>query len=312
MSNIVTVTLNPALDKFISVDHLRPGYESLAGEVSIVAGGKGVNVSRALRQFVLLSVRAIGFAGGNSGEHLKQLLEVEKIPNEFYLIHGQTRSNYTFIDNNGQRTRVLEPGPLVLFSEWKAFLKKYKILLGAQTCVVLSGRNANGLTHSAYGELIRLAHQNQCCCFLDTSGQPLIEGLKAGPDFIKPNQSEAEEVLGYKLSSINRIKKALKEFYQMGARRVIISRGPEGVVAFDGENFFEAAARVNFKLVNDVGCGDSCVAGFIGNHISGNSFIESLRFGVAFGMANMQVQIPGGIQMAVAKKILPKVYVKML
>ncbi|MBF0484742.1 MAG: 1-phosphofructokinase family hexose kinase [Candidatus Omnitrophica bacterium] len=314
MTSILTVTLNPALDIFVPVNQFGNGTD-----IKVVAGGKGVNVSRALNKFVLLQklfkrlqVCATGLTGGISGDNLKCLLDFEKIKHDFFCINGSTRENLTFFDSSGSSTRIIEPGPFINQEEWCSFLKHYSCLVKNFSWSIISGRIANGLDNKVCTKLINIAHQNKCLCFLDTSGLPLIEGLKARPEFIKPNHEEAQEVLGYSISSYPRIKKAVLEFSRMGAGNVFISRGLDGVIAFNGADIFEITAQIKLKPINDVGCGDSFVGGFIGAYSTGISFLESLRLGVAFGMANMKERVPGGVDIEFVKRIVKKVKIRKL
>ncbi|MCK5581476.1 MAG: 1-phosphofructokinase [Candidatus Omnitrophica bacterium] len=289
---ILTVTLNPAIDKTIRIRGFRAGHDHRFKDIYYSAGGKGINVSRALQKLKVDTV-ATGFVGGPSGKYIKVTLSDENIPYDFVDIKDDTRTSLTIIDSKTrQLTRVLEQGPGVSPGDIAAFRKKFLKLLKRCQYVIFSGRNIPGTGNDFYYELILLAHHYNKKAVLDTSGEPLIKGLEARPYLIKPNLHEAEYALQQKLNTRAEIKRAVQSFLDMGVENVIISLGKKGVIASDGGGSFLASPPVK-KTVNTVGCGDALVGGFVYARIKGYSFKKSVQFGVATGTANSLNMQPG-------------------
>ncbi len=291
--DILTVTLNPAVDKTMRISRFELGRDHRFGEPHFSAGGKGLNVSRALKK---LGVKALatGFLGGPDGELIERILRKEKIDQDFVPVSGNTRTSLTVI-NTGTRqsTRLLEPGPRITGRDLREFKRKYAGLLGRCRAVVLSGRNIPGAGDDAYRLLVRTARRMKRTAVLDTSGIPLKEGIKAGPDLIKPNLEEAEYLLGEKLRTQSKLVKAVRALFSRGCGTVIISLGRGGAIAYDGRDCFLARVPV-IRKVNTVGCGDAMIAGFLSGQIKGQGLARSLSLAVAAGTANALTITPGG------------------
>lgn len=300
---ILTVTLNPAIDKTVHIRNFRTGSDVREESVALSAGGKGLNVSRALKSLGRPSL-ATGLLGGYSGAFIHKALEKERIPNDFLFIQNETRTNLTVIDPAANKvTRVLERGPSMVRKESKNFQKKYLSLLSRKTFVVFSGSIPRDMPSGIYVKLIALAKQKNVKTILDTSGTPLALGLKAGPFLVKPNLEEAEGVLGYPIKSVAGIKNAVEYFHKKGVKIVIISLGKRGAVASDGKEIWRAQVR-RIKCKNNVGCGDALLAGFLAAFDEQKILRECLAFGVACGAANALNAQPGFIQRKDVSKLL--------
>jgi 1-phosphofructokinase family hexose kinase len=277
---VLTITLNPAVDKTVK-----------GACIKLSAGGKGINVSRALKALGVDSI-ATGFAGGDTGRFIRSALKKERIGGHFMNIRGTTRTNLTVIGRAGKIKRRIEKGPAVSASEFKKFKKIFTRLLRNRRYVVFSGANANGLPDSAYAQLIKIAKSKRVATVLDTRDAALKEGLKAKPDIVKPNIGEARYIYGKRLTSINRIKDALRCFRAKGAGIVLLTMGPEGAAACDGKDqVFTRPPRQKAK--NDVGCGDAFLAGFVAYRLKGKDLAGSVRAASAAGAANAAGLVPG-------------------
>ncbi len=289
---VLTVTVNPAVDKFIEVDRLRFGHDHRVGKVRLTAGGKGINVARALK-LLGVPVMATGVWGGPTGRCLKTILSAESLPYDFVEIPQDTRTNVTITDISRNRvTRIQEPGPVFGPRARKIFQQKLIKHLKRCSYVVFSGSCAPGVPDRYYAGLIRLAGRMKCKAILDTSGNPLREGTRAKPFMIKPNRAEAEAVLGKDLASPSSWKGALRSLLARGARTAVISLDSRGAVASDGKDFFLARAP-RVKVYSAVGSGDTFIAGFVCALIRGCPFAEALRTAVAAGTANARQSSPG-------------------
>ncbi|MFA5335157.1 MAG: 1-phosphofructokinase family hexose kinase [Candidatus Omnitrophota bacterium] len=270
---VLTITLNPAVDRTV-----RGAREKLS------AGGKGINVSRALKALGVGSV-ATGFAGGDTGKFIRSALKKERIESRFMEIRGSTRTNLTYIRPGGKISRRIGKGPVISAAEFRDFKKIFARLLRGRKYAVFSGSNANGLTASAYRELIGIAKRKGVKAVLDTRDAALEEGLKAKPDIVKPNIKEARYICG---------KNPLKCFRVKGARTVLLTMGAAGAAASDGRHTVFARPP-KIKAANDVGCGDAFLAGFIAYRLKGKDFSESVRAASAAGAANAASLVPGAL-----------------
>lgn len=310
-SNVLTVTLNPAIDKTVVIPNFRRGKDFREKALFVAAGGKGINVSRVLHHLGISTI-ATGFMGGYSGDYLKGCLDEEGIKHDFISINENARESLTIIDpvlNN--ITRVLERGPLVTKGDLASFRKRFTQLLTRSSYVVFSGRSIPGANDNFYGELIETAKKINVPTVFDTSGKPYILGLKKKPFMIKPNVKEAEQAVGKKLSSLSKIKKAAKELHGYGIKIVAITMGSKGAVVFDG-NQMVFAVPPRLKRISPVGCGDAFIAGFIASLINKKSFSHCVKMAVACGAANVLHVNPGFIRSSDLKKVLKQTEVKIL
>ena len=284
--HILTITLNPAIDRIVRHDR------SLPYDVSL-AGGKGVNVARALKALGV-SAEAVGVAGGASGLLLGEFLDREKIRHRFFPVEGVTRINVTTVGKNGAVRRVLEPGPVLIKKERDAFLAFCSSEMRRSSAVIFSGSMPVKFPVSEFACMVSRAQAVGALAVVDTSGPALKGVLDLGVDVIKPNRKEAEDVLGFKLSSRAMIRKALRTFVRYGIKKVLISLGEEGVAACDGRD----ALLVRTAVVTSghaVGCGDAALAGFLAAHFKRQKFPACVAYAAACGSANMRADVPGGI-----------------
>ncbi|MBF0486341.1 MAG: 1-phosphofructokinase family hexose kinase [Candidatus Omnitrophica bacterium] len=307
---VLTVTLNPALDKMVRVGTLSVGKETRVQSVSVYAGGKGVNVARAL---IRLGVKATasGVAGGANGFTLCEKLAEEKIPYAILAVPGETRVNVTMVDARENFSRVIEPGAEISslhLAEYRDFFKKE---MKKALKVVISGSLPPGGQPNFYASLIELAKSAGKEVALDASREAFLEGLKACPDIIKPNCEEAEAACGFPLNSLKAIRQALQYFSDQGIKKTLISLGGEGLAAADGKDFFMARGP---KLKGHaVGSGDAVLAGFIAAQMRGAEFEESVKFATACGTANVLNEMPpGNIDHKAVKKFFTEVVVTRL
>jgi len=302
---ILTVTLNPAIDRLVDVSGFRVEEDNRCSGGTSFAGGKGINVSRALRALGLKSVTA-GFAGGANGQNLLRDLLLEGLEHNFVFIQGETRLNLTVRDaKNGKITRVIDAGPSINLKDLSSFRDKFKRLAKTNHWVVLSGRNIEGTPQHFYQELVATARKERAKVILDVSGNDLKIAIKAKPFLLKINGKEAEFIVKKPL------RVTLKKLLDLGAENVIISLGDKGAVATDGKVFYEVTCP-KVKAVNAVGCGDAMTAGFIYGYTPGEDFLEGLVSGVAAGTASCLIAKPGELKAVDFKRIISKVRVKVL
>ncbi len=306
---VLTVTLNPAIDKTVTVPNFSVGRDFREDAIFVCAGGKGLNVSRVLKCLRINNI-ATGFRGGPCGDHISQMLNEEGVRHDFCKVAGNTRTSLTVIDPSlNTITRVLERGPQITRKELKAFRKKFLSLLKHCRCVIFSGRNIPGAPDFFYADLITAAKRKKIITVLDSSGRPYELGLEKRPFMVKPNLAEVEQVEGKHILSVQKVKQAAFDFYRLGIQIVAVTMGSRGAVVFDGKEMV-LAKPPRVKRRSPVGCGDAFIGGFIASRIRNESFVESVRMAVACGAANALSMNPGFIRPSAVREILKKVKIK--
>jgi 1-phosphofructokinase/tagatose 6-phosphate kinase len=287
---IITVTLNAAIDKTLAVPNFRLGRRHRATEQRTVAGGKGVNVARALK-ILGQPVIATGLAGGPTGTRISEQLTEEAILSDFVRIRDESRTSTAVIDpTSGEQTEINEQGPEATEAELKLFRDKLLYLAkGADICV-LSGSLPRGVGSDVYAELVGELTALGVMTVVDTEGEPMELALRAGPDLISPNAIEAEELVGHEFPDEQDQINGLYGLCELGAREAIITH-EEGCYALVGRNHERALYSVSSERldpVSAVGAGDVFLAGYLAARYTGRNFDDALRFAVACGAESTQ------------------------
>ncbi|UCC95226.1 MAG: 1-phosphofructokinase family hexose kinase [Candidatus Omnitrophota bacterium] len=303
---ILTITLNPAIDKTVFVPHFKIGKDFREKKLYLSAGGKGINVSRVLKRLKETSI-ASGFLGGGDGTYMQKQLGKERIKHDFCEIKNNTRTSLTILDPmQNTITRVLERGPQITKKELNNFRKKFSSLLRYCRYVIFSGRNIPGAPDSFYGELIALAKKKNIFTVLDTSGRALALALKEKPFMIKPNLKEIEQIAGKRLSSFSQMKQAVYRLKNCGIQIIALTLGSRGTIVFDGKEMI-VAAPPKVERRSPVGCGDAFIGGFVAAHAHKENLKECVRIAVACGAANALSVNPGFINLKDIKTLYRQV-----
>jgi 1-phosphofructokinase/tagatose 6-phosphate kinase len=311
---ILTVTLNAAIDRTVAVPNFHLGHRHRAVEARTVAGGKGVNVARALK-LLGRPVIATGLAGGPTGSRILERLAEESILNAFTQIGEESRTNLAVIDpTSGEQTEINERGPAVAPEEFERFIEKLLYLAqGAEFCVV-AGSVPPGLEPGVYARLVAELRSLGVPTLLDTDGEPMRLGLRAGPDIVAPNELEAEQAVGHEFSEPADLALGLNGLLEMGAHDAIVTRA-NGCVAILGENGYRRRYEVEIdplEPVAAVGSGDAFVAGYISARFLGAHGAEALAYGVACGAESTQHFGAGEIAPVEVERLLSRVQVREL
>jgi len=279
---VITVTLNPALDKTVTVDGLEVGGLNRVDDIRIDAGGKGINVAKVLKGFHE-NVNAAGFIGGHNGRLILQGLEREGINHSFTEIAAETRMNLKVVDRTVQvTTEINERGGTVTRQERTLFQQTLEKQLEQASILVLGGSVPPGIEHAEYALLIKVARSMGVKTILDADGDALRYGLIACPDVIKPNIHELEQLLDITLESDEDIVRAARKLTAQGIEWVIVSMGGEGSIAVSKEEALRARP-FKIKPESTVGAGDSMVAAIASSLLHGRGLEETLRFATAAG-----------------------------
>ncbi|MCW3038947.1 MAG: 1-phosphofructokinase family hexose kinase [Solirubrobacterales bacterium] len=283
---IITVTLNAAIDKSLSVPSFRLGRRHRTVEQTTMAGGKGVNVARTLKT-LNQPVIATGFAGGPTGTRIVEQLTEESILNDFVRIREDSRTNTAVYDpTNGQQTEINERGPAVTSKEVELFRDKLLYLARGADIVVMAGSLPRGVDPEFYARLIRDLKRMDVLTVVDTDGEPLRQSVRAEPDVISPNVLEAEELVGHEFNDEEDRAIAVREMIQLGAREALMTM-PDGCIASTlepgGDRQLSRVWIEPKEAVAAVGSGDAFLAGYVAARYQRQSTEQSLRFAVACG-----------------------------
>ncbi len=308
MQKIMTVTLNPAVDKTYTTQGVIVGQVNRMRTAVKIAGGKGVNVTKILRQYGY-ETAATGFLGGYSGRFIEEELAKRGAECRFVHVAGETRSNMNILADDGFVTEILEPGPVISAQEKEAFFEQYDSLLAECALVILSGSVAQGIEDAVYAELIVRAQGAGVPIWLDSSGEPLRLGMRAKPQTIKPNWKELEYVMGHRITDRRGIAEAARSLCGQGIARVIVSMGHRGLMSVTGDGVLYANVK-GIVPVNTVGCGDSVVASYAMSHMTGETEEEALRRACAVAAANATTAESAEIPLETAEELMNRIVVE--
>jgi 1-phosphofructokinase family hexose kinase len=257
----------------------------------------------------------LGFSGGPNGDSLLQGLRALSIRAEGVPTATETRMNLEILEENGSVTEILEPGAQVTPAEREAFLRAFEtaLELNSNAIVVMSGSLPPGLLKDEFAALVKIARRHGARVFLDTSGEPLKLALQQHPDFAKPNQEEAEWLIGRTIDGNASAASALEDLVKDGPRSAAISLGADGLLwrdAGSSETFVAVPPKLETKSA--VGSGDATIAGFAFAAAQNLEPADTLRLAVACGAANVLADLPGRVRLHDVERLRTQVEVRAL
>jgi 1-phosphofructokinase family hexose kinase len=286
---ILTLTVNPAIDRTITVDRL--AFEDRAYILSSkdTPGGRGINAAMVIHAFGGKTVAVLP-AGGTSGARFEEFLKDCGFPVVVVPIKNRVRTNLTITDKNGLTMKLNEPGPTLTKAEFSKLDKAVRAKMDGASWLMLCGSLPPGVPETFYASLIEFAHKKHVKTLLDTDGEALQHGIEARPTVVKPNQAEAERLLNTALLTRTNYLAAAEKIFKMGAECVMLSLGSRGVVSASAGGLLEAIPpRVD--AISPIGAGDALAAAFVYTMEAEKDFPNALRWGVAAGTAS--AALPG-------------------
>ncbi len=277
---IGTITLNPSIDRNLFVKHLAMDDVNRAVSVNMTPGGKGINVSKVVRELGE-PTRAHTIAGGVTGRLLIDLMRRIDLRHTVTWVRGMTRINTVITDIvDGTQTRVSDHGPVVNSAELARFRRSLLAVRPRPWLWALGGSQPPGMPSSACRDLIRDLQRDGTPCVLDTDDEALRLGIEAKPFIIKPNEHEISRLVGRRIQGVSAAHQAAMSVVRRGVGIVIVSLGAQGAVfVSEREAFHVPAPRVSVS--SKVGAGDSLIGGFVSGLFRGLGFEESAKLGVA-------------------------------
>jgi len=277
---IVTVTLNPAIDKTVDIGDFK--YNGLNRITSVVLdpGGKGINVSKTIK-YLQGDTVATGFIGGNGGNIIEQGLKSLGIESDFIHVDGETRTNMKVVDGNGNVTEFNEPGPVINKAAIIELLEKLEKLANQDTLFVLAGSIPQGVEKDIYRLIIKTVKNKGARVFLDADGDLFVNALEAKPDYIKPNRFELEQYFKFEGSATeDDLIKMGRKLQAGGIGTVSISLGKEGALFILPDEVIKVPG-LNVEAHSTVGAGDAMVAALCFGIDKKLPMEECIRLGVA-------------------------------
>ncbi len=287
---IVTVTLNPSLDRTLGVERLVPGSIVRSSAPLIEPGGKGVNVTRALTAHGIPSTAVLPIGGGEGAE-LARLLEADRVSARLVPVSGRTRSNITVVEPDGTVTKLNEPGVPLGKADLIALKSALRSAISRGDWAVFSGSVPPGLTERDWLDLLRTATDAGAAVAVDTSGDALKAAIGAAPLLVKPNRDELADLVGRPLTCIADVLHAAREIVRRGVSWVLATLGADGAVLVGREIELVGESKID-RARSTVGAGDSFLAGFLARFAPGSTDAEAaLTQALAWGAA--AASLPG-------------------
>ena len=286
---ILTLTINPSIDRNVLVDRLVFEDRAYIQSRTDAAGGRGINASRLLHSFGAKTL-AIATTGGAVGEKFEKLLARASFPVKLVRISREIRVNFTITDQHGLTVKLNEQGPPISPEELVRVEKAVEHRLDSATWLMLCGSIPPQVSADFYTKLIRLAREHKVKTLLDTDGPALLHGVETGPTVVTPNQMEAERLLNRALITRAHFIEAATRIKAMGPESVILSLGGRGVVAMNDHQLLEVTPP-RIEAVSPLGSGDALAAAFVWAASKKKDFADCVRWGVAAGTAS--ARLPG-------------------
>lgn len=277
---IITVTMNPAIDKTVDLEHMVQGGLNRVSNMIMDAGGKGINVSKTIKELGGESI-ATGLVGGSSGSFIKKVLQEQGIQSDFVETGKEVRTNLKVVEADGSVTEFNEPGPVITSEEQDALIHKLLGYANGDTLFVLAGSIPNGMNRDIYQVLTKKLKEKGARVFVDADGELLLHALEAEPDIIKPNRHELEEYFhqGFNVEE--------EELIDMGQRlmtkgidMIAVSLGQRGALFLNGNKVLRCPG-LKVEAHSTVGAGDAMVAALAYSIDRGLTFEECAKLGLA-------------------------------
>lgn len=300
---VITVTINPAMDRVITIDKFRQNVTNRIQKQFTCVGGKGTHVSINLSLLGIRSI-AVGVVMGSTGDDILRELSAFDIDLRFIKLNeGNSRTNYVLVDAEGNSSLISDKGELMKQDTIEKLIRQYTDVISSGDTVVISGDASNQRDTSLLDRLIDIALLHKARFCLDASGEHLAAGIRRRPFLIKPNLDELGFLYGKELSEQEDILSALRQVHESGAENIVASCGAEGSYALFGEKLYRVkSAAVEVK--NSVGCGDALLSGIIAGFEMKLSDVENLKRATAIAAATAMNESTVGFDPIIANELI--------
>ena len=309
MTDILTLTMNPALDVLTSIDKVSDTHKMRCGHTLKHPGGGGVNVARVLHRLGANCV-ALYLAGGVTGERHHKLMSTEKVRCHVMPIAEETRESFSVHEtSSGNDFRFVLPGPNVSAAEYEACFN-YVAQHMPKQFLVISGGLPPGVPVDFYARLTRLAKDSGVRVVMDTNGPALVEALKVGVYLFKPSLRELRDLTGQALPDEENQVVAAQQLIQSGQATIVaVSLGADGALVVSATEHWRARS-IKVNVQTTIGAGDSFVAGMVWSLERGDTLVKAFQYGMASGAAALLALGTSLSQAADVHYLLPQVVVE--
>ena len=308
---ITSISLNPSIDRTLTVEGFTPGGLNRVLSSGDVAAGKGINVALTVSALGL-NAECVGFMYRDSAPLFEKRLMMNSAAYSFVWCEGSVRTNIKVLDQTTQTiTEINEPGVMVSESDLKRMAEMVALHAENSDYMVMAGSLPPGCPPDYYRMLIQSVEGLGCRCVLDADGEALKKGLEAKPFMIKPNRHELEKMVGHKFSSIQEIRDAAMRYIDLGVSIVAVSLGGDGALITDGDESLYAPV-LNIDVQSTVGAGDSMVAGLVCGCMGDFDLENTFRMGVACATARCMTEGHKVVDKTIYKALLDKVRIERL
>ena len=307
---ILTVTLNAAVDRTLVVPSLTLGHRHRAPESMALAGGKGINVARALRALDV-PVLATGLAGGRNGDAVRDGLAQAAIPFDFVEISSPSRTSTAIVDpTTGTQTEINEHGPAVSPEEAREFSRRLSFLMEYATAVVFAGSLPTNLDENFLAGLVQKTREEGLYTVVDAPPTVLKAALKATPSLVSPNQHEAESAAGFDFIEGEDYLRGVRRLVELGAKDACITSS-EGYSYLTAEEGVISARAPRVEGISTIGSGDAYLAGLLAGLLHRKlSPVEALRLAAGCAAANAETLGAGAFEAQRAEELAETVQVE--
>jgi 6-phosphofructokinase 2 len=283
MPGIITITLNPAIDKNYTVERLAPEHKLRCPNPRIDPGGGGINVAKALKELNTDSL-AVFFSGGRNGDYLEDLLKGLSLNIHPIKIEGETRESVVIVDQaSGKEYRIVVEGPEIGLKSLEEVLQQVKN--NKPSYVIASGSIPKGLPVNTFARIAKVVKEAGARFIVDTSGEPLKHAVEEGVFLLKPNLKELSSLAGAESLQLNDVDDAAMELIGKGkCEVVVVSLSSSGAMLVTADGYQQIPAPT-VERKSTVGAGDSMVAGMVWSLLNKKSYLEMAMMGVACGTA---------------------------
>jgi 1-phosphofructokinase len=307
---ILTVTLNAAVDRTLVVPSLTLGHRHRATESIALAGGKGINVARALRALDV-PVLATGLVGGRNGDAIRDGLSEAAIPFDFVEIKSPSRTSTAIVDpTTSMQTEINEHGPAVSPEEAHEFTGRLSFLMEYATAVVFAGSLPANLDESFLVSLLRKASDEGLYTVVDASPTVLKASLKAAPSLVSPNQHEAESAVGFDFIEGEDFLRGLRRLVELGAKEACMT-SPEGYSYMTTDDGVVSVLAPKVEALSAIGSGDAYLAGLLAGLLHRKlPPVEAVRLAAGCAAANAETLGAGVFEVERAEELAEAVRVE--
>lgn len=283
---IVTLTLNPAIDKTVVIPGFRAGAVNRIQTLRTDVGGKGVNVSKCLKKLGCASL-SVALWGGSTGKHAMEALKAMGITPLTVGVEGDTRTNLKIVDpEQGENTDINEPGPAIGRRQLEDLVDLLDRTVGEGDLLVISGSIPKSVDTGIYRDLVRRYRDQGASVYLDADGEAFLSGVQAAPDLVKPNQEELGRWAGKALETREDILEAARKLMALGVKEVVVSMGGDGALFIGRDRVFHSPG-LKVPVQSTVGAGDSMVAALAYGQEKGLKADQRAKLAIAMGAASV-------------------------